>query len=282
MFLRILDSLPVFCILREKNRVHTIKGKKSLWLVKPLAQKKREIMVDDDPSNYHRQIERYAQQIRQTNNVDEIIHLLDEALLETRALHSHNEVQAAREQVNRAEQKLEALKNELEQLRGLVHADPLTGALNRSGLDEAFAREAARADRHGSPFCIAMLDLDDFKQVNDVHGHQAGDNVLLHLVARAKETLRPSDIITRFGGEEFVVLLPDTGIEAGIAVIRRLQHSLATNPCLHAGQPLPVTLSAGIAARARHEQQSTVIGRADEAMYRAKQAGKNRVFAAPD
>ena len=262
--------------------MHAIKGKKILRLVKLLAQEKREIMVDDDPSNYHRQIERYAQEIRQTNNVDEIIHLLDEALLETRALHSHNEVQTAREQVNRAEQKLESLKNELEQLRGLVHADPLTGALNRSGLYEAFARETARADRHDSPFCVAMLDLDDFKQVNDIHGHQTGDTVLLHFVTRAREMLRPSDIIARFGGEEFVVLLPDTGIEAGVAVISRLQHNLTIRPCLHANQPLLITFSAGIAARARHEQQSTVIGRADEAMYRAKQAGKNRVFTAPD
>jgi diguanylate cyclase (GGDEF)-like protein len=262
--------------------VHAIKKKTPLRLIKPLSQKKREAMVDDDPHDYHRQIERYAQQIRQTNNVDEIINLLDEALLETRALHSHNEVQTAREQVNRAEQKLEALRNELEQLRGLVHADPLTGALNRSGLGEAYAREAARADRHGSPLCVAMLDLDDFKQVNDIHGHQAGDDVLLHLVTRARETLRPSDIIARFGGEEFVVLLPDTGIEAGVAIIGRLQHNLATHPCLHANQSLPITFSAGIAARAPHEQQGTVINRADEAMYRAKQAGKNRVFTAPD
>lgn len=262
--------------------MHAIRKKKLLRLVKPLAQKKRETMVDDDPNDYHRQIERYAQQIRQTSNVDEIIRLLDEALLETRALHSHNEVQTAREQVNRAEQKLEALKTELEQLRGLVHADPLTGALNRSGLDEAFAREAARADRHGSPLCVAMLDLDDFKQVNDIHGHQTGDNVLLHLVTRARETLRPSDIIARFGGEEFVVLLPDTGIEAGVAIISRLQHNLAISPCLHANQPLSITFSAGIASRARHEQQNAVISRADEAMYRAKQAGKNRVFTAPD
>jgi diguanylate cyclase len=262
--------------------VHAIREKTPLRLVKPLPQKKRAAMVDDDPNDYHRQIERYAQQIRQTSNVDEIINLLDEALLETRALHSHNEVQTAREQVNRAEQKLEALKNELEQLRGLVHADPLTGALNRSGLDEAYAREAARADRHGSPLCVAMLDLDDFKQVNDIHGHQAGDDVLLHLVTRARETLRPSDIIARFGGEEFVVLLPDTGIEAGVAIIGRLQHNLATSPCLHANQPLPITFSAGIALRARHEQQNAVISRADAAMYRAKQAGKNRVFTAPD
>ncbi len=262
--------------------MHAIQEKKLLRLVKPLPQKKREAMVDDDPNDYHRQIKRYAQQIRQTNNVDEIINLLDEALLETRALHSHNEVQTAREQVSRAEQKLEALKTELEQLRGLVHADPLTGALNRSGLDEAYAREAARADRHGSPLCVAMLDLDDFKQVNDIHGHQTGDNVLLYLVTRARETLRPSDIIARFGGEEFVVLLPDTGIEAGVAIISRLQHNLATHPCLHANQSLPITFSAGIAARARHEQQNAVISRADEAMYRAKQAGKNRVFTAPD
>ena len=261
--------------------MHVIREKKSLRLVKPLAQGEKETMADDS-SKYHQSIERYAQQIRQTDNVDEIIHLLDEALLETRALHSHDEVQSAQAQVNRAEQKIESLKKELEQLKGLVHTDSLTGALNRSGLDEAFAREAARADRRNAPFCVTLLDLDNFKLLNDIYGHQAGDNVLLHLVTTARETLRPNDVIARFGGEEFVVLLPDTGIEAGVAVISRLQQNLATKPLLHADQPLPVTFSAGMAARTRHEQQSTLIGRADQAMYRAKQAGKNRIFTAAE
>ncbi len=230
---------------------------------------------------YYERIERYARQIRQTTGINEIINILEAALFETKALSSSAEVRAAREQVQRAERQIGLLKIELEQLRELAHADPLTGAVNRGGLNEAFSREAARADRRSSPFCVALLDLDDFKQLNDTSGHQAGDNALLHLVKICKQTLRPNDIIARFGGEEFVILLPDTAIEAATLAISRLQRNLTASCLLHAGQPLPITFSAGVTARAPYEQQSTVIGRADEALYEAKHAGKNRVVVAP-
>ncbi len=264
-----------------------INGKESLRLVKPPAAAKKEAAAAGGAalpagvSDYCKRIERYARQIRRTDNVNEIIGILDAALLETRALHASDEVRAAWEQVQRAEQKIELLKNELEQLRELVHADPLTGAFNRGGLDEAFAREAARADRRDSPLCVALLDLDDFKRLNDTRGHQAGDNALLHLVNVARETLRPNDIIARFGGEEFVILMPDTGMDSAMSVICRLQHNLATSCLLHTGRPLPITFSAGVTPRAPCEHQSTVISRADEALYEAKHAGKNRAVAAP-
>jgi diguanylate cyclase len=264
-----------------------IKEKRTLRLVKPLAAVKKEAVavIHRRPaagvSDYYKRIERYAQQIRQTTGINEIIDILDVALFETRALNSSAEVRAAQEHVQRAERKIELLKNELEHLRELALADPLTGAVNRGGLDEAFSREAARADRRSSPFCVALLDLDDFKQLNDTRGHQAGDNALQHLVKIARQTLRPNDIIARFGGEEFVILLPDTGIEAAVSAIYRLQHNLATRCFLHASRPLPITFSAGVTSRAAYEHQSRVIGRADDALYEAKHAGKNRVVAAP-
>ncbi len=264
-----------------------IKEKRPLQLVKRAvsAPKDSAAASHDKPAaengGYYERIEHYAQQIRQTHNVAEIINILNVALLETRALHSRDDVRTAREQVQRAEQKIESLKSELEQLKELVHADPLTGVFNRGGLDDAFAREAARADRQQSQLCLALLDLDNFKRLNDTCGHQAGDNALLHLVNIARETLRPNDIISRFGGEEFVILLPDTGMDSAMSVIYRLQRGLAASCLLHAGQPLPITFSAGVTPRSPYERQSTVISRADEALYEAKHAGKNRVLAAP-
>ncbi len=264
-----------------------IKAKRPLQLVKRTVSAPKDSAavvpgkLATGNGGYYERIERYAQQIRQTDNVTEIINILDTALLETRALHTRDEVRAARDQVQRAEQKIELLKDELEQLKELVHADPLTGALNRSGLDEAYAREAARADRRNVPLCLALLDLDDFKQFNDTCGHVAGDNALRHVVNVAKETLRPSDIIARFGGEEFVVLMPDTGMDSAMLVIYRLQRGLAASGLLHAGRPLPITFSAGVTPRTPYERQNTVISRADEALYEAKHAGKNRVLAAP-
>jgi diguanylate cyclase len=259
------------------------KERKSLRLIRSIDNVKEPTMIDRGKSSigsdeYYRHVEHYAQQIRHTNDVDEIINILDLVLSETRGLQLNDEVDTAQEQVQHAEQKIELLKNEMEQLRELVHTDQMTGAFNRRGLEEIFVREAARADRKDSSLCVVLLDLDDFKKINDTCGHQFGDTVLIHLVAVAKETLRPSDIIARFGGEEFVILLPDITMEAAVSVISRLQKTLAKQCLLQPDdQPLSVTFSAGVAIRRFGEHQNTVIKRVDEALYRAKHAGKDRV-----
>jgi diguanylate cyclase len=263
---------------------------RAVKLVKPSPVRKKSPVVaaalrdeglPESMRNYYRKIEHYAGQIRKTDDVGEIIEILDHALLETRALQVNEQVRAAWEKVKRAEEKIEELRREMEQLRELVHTDPLTGALNRSGFDQAFGREAARADRNGSAFCLCLLDLDDFKKINDTCGHQAGDHVLQHLVSVARQALRPHDVIARVGGEEFAILLPDTTIEAAASAIHRLQRNLSANRFRHAGRELPVTFSAGVTPRAPHETQYAVISRADEALYEAKHSGKNRVVQAP-
>lgn len=231
-------------------------------------------------NDYYKRIEHYAQQIRSTDDLGEIINILDVALLETRSLHSNKEVKKARGQVQRTEQDIEALKNELEVLKELVHTDQPTGALNRAGLEASLLREAARADRNNDSLCLVLLDLDDFKLFNDTYGHQTGDRALFHLVNITKKSLRPSDIIARFGGEEFVILLPNTTIELATLVTKRLQDNLVENSLLHAGQSIPITFSAGVAARIRYEHQNSVIGRADRALYLAKNGGKNKIVTA--
>ncbi len=231
--------------------------------------------------NYYRKVESYATKIRSMSDVGEIIKVLDVVLSETRGLQFSDEVNAAQEQVKHAEGKIESLKDELEQLRELVQTDQMTGALNRRGMNEVFAREAARSDRHAHPLSLAILDLDDFKAINDTYGHAFGDRALIHLVSTAKETLRPSDAIVRFGGEEFVILLPDADTEEAMLVIRRLQNNLVKH-CLVTDdeQLLPFTFSAGVASRSFSENQNALISRADNALYQAKRAGKNRIIPA--
>ena len=230
---------------------------------------------------YYKQVEHYAQKIRNTKDVDEIIDILDKVLVETKGLRLADEVNAAQTQVQIAEQKIELLKDELAQLRELVHTDQMTGAFNRRGLNEIFMREAARADRGGTSLCVVLLDLDNFKRINDTYGHPFGDSVLVHLVAVAKETLRPSDIIARYGGEEFIILLPDTSMEKAIIVMNRLQKGLVKKSFVRPdNQPFKFTFSAGLAVRKFDELQNSVIKRTDEALYRAKHAGKNQVVAA--
>jgi len=232
------------------------------------------------PTDYYNRIENYAQKIRATQDVRDIIGILDEALNETRALHTANEMAIARQQVVLAEQRIEHLKSELELVNKLVREDQLTGALNRRGLDDALEREIARAERAAAPLCVALLDIDNFKRINDSFGHQVGDIVLVHLVAIIKETIRTNDQIGRYGGEEFLLLLPDSRLEEAVAVMARLQREFARKPIVWGNQKLLVTFSAGVAARDPGENHGALVSRADKALYEAKHAGKDRVIIA--
>lgn len=231
-------------------------------------------------ADYFQRIELYAEKIRNTKNIHNIIDTLEEALRETRALHSANEMAVARQQVAHAEQRIERLKGELELVTRLVREDQLTLALNRRGLDHALRLEVARATRADTPLCIAMLDLDNFKSLNDAHGHQAGDKVLVHLVDIIRDTIRTNDLIGRYGGEEFLVLLPGSPLEAACEVMRRLQSRLAQKAVVWENQELRVTFSVGVAALRPAETEPALIGRADKALYEAKHSGKNCVVIA--
>jgi diguanylate cyclase len=241
--------------------------------------------LTESTGDYHQKIEGYSQKIGKTNNITELSHILDDIMQDTRviqasALRSHEELVRTRKQVQESEDKIKQLEQELEQVSELVHEDQLTGALNRRGLDEAFEREATRADRNESPLCVALLDIDNFKRLNDTLGHQAGDQALVHLTNVIRETLRPSDSVARYGGEEFVIILPDTDIENGETTISRLQRELTKKFFLHENDRILITFSAGVALRAPQEDQEDAIARADKAMYQAKKAGKNQVVVA--
>jgi diguanylate cyclase len=241
--------------------------------------------ITESTGDYHQKIEGYSLQISKSNNIAELSHLLDDIMQDTRliqasAQRSHEELLGSRKQVQEAESKIKKLEQELAQVSELVHEDQLTGALNRRGLDEAFQREATRTNRSKSPLCVALLDIDDFKRMNDSLGHQAGDQALIHLSGVIKEALRPSDSVTRYGGEEFVILLPDVELKEAVETIERLQRELTKKYFLHENERVLVTFSAGVALRTLEESQEDVLRRADKAMYQAKNTGKNRVVAA--
>jgi diguanylate cyclase len=241
--------------------------------------------ITESTGDYHQKIEGYSKKIGKSNNLTELSHLLEDIMQDTRviqssALRSHEELVGTRKQVQEAEAKIRKLEQELAQVSELVHQDQLTGALNRHGLDEAFEREATRADRSHTPVCVALLDIDNFKRLNDTMGHQAGDQALVHLSQVIKEALRPSDAVARYGGEEFIIVLPGIGLEEATATVERLQRELTKKFFLHENDRVLITFSAGVALRAPQEPQDDVIGRADRAMYQAKKTGKNRVVVA--
>lgn len=241
--------------------------------------------ITESTGEYHQKIEGYSQKIKKTNNLTDLGHLLEDIMQDTRviqasALRSHEELLATRKQVHASESRIKELEHELSQVSELVREDQLTGALNRRGMDAAFENEATRADRSHAPLCVALLDIDNFKYLNDTLGHHAGDKALIHLSNVIREMLRPSDSVARYGGEEFVILLPDSNLDEAAATIERLQRELTKKFFLHENERVLITFSAGVALRAPQEPQEEVIGRADKAMYRAKKTGKNRVVVA--
>jgi diguanylate cyclase len=236
-------------------------------------------------SDYHEKIDKYAQKISQASDIAELNKILDDVmrdtkLTQTEALKSRDEMIAARQEVQDAESRIHELESKLQQMSELVREDQLTGSLNRRGLDDVFERELARAERRKAPLCLAMLDLDDFKRLNDTHGHNAGDEALIHLVRVIKETLRTMDVVARFGGEEFLIVLPDTPLDAAMDTVTRVQRELTKQIFMYNDTRLLITFSAGVALREEHEDQTSMIKRADAALYVAKRAGKNRVVAA--
>ncbi|MBS0372391.1 MAG: diguanylate cyclase [Proteobacteria bacterium] len=239
----------------------------------------------ESTGEYHNKIEQCAKRIEGAADISELTDVIAEVMRETRTvqestLRSRNEIEELHSRVNDANAEITRLQLELEQTSELIRHDPLTGVLNRKGLDEALAREAALARRRGTALCIGLLDVDNFKQINDVHGHQTGDEALQHLVDVVRENMRPQDSVARYGGEEFVILLPDTALDSAVATLTRLQRALTKRFFLARQQKLLITFSAGVAELYEHESPEDAIDRADKAMYIAKRSGKNRVIAA--
>ncbi|MFA5172196.1 MAG: GGDEF domain-containing protein [Sulfuriferula sp.] len=235
--------------------------------------------------DYHGKIDVYTQKIAQAQHISELNTILDDVMRDTRfiqaeALKSRDEMLVAHKEAQEAEARIHQLESQLAELSALASHDQLTNSLNRRGLDDVFAREQARADRHGTALSIAMLDIDDFKKLNDTHGHDAGDEALIHVVRIVKDTLRSMDVVGRFGGEEFIIVLPDTPTTEAVDVVGRLQKELTKRIFMFNNQKLFLTFSAGVATRTPNEAMTETIRRADEAMYKAKKAGKNRVIAA--
>lgn len=165
-------------------------------------------------------------------------------------------------------------------LNNQANHDPLTGALNRRSCDLLYDKAIAHARRHQLPLSVLMMDLDEFKKVNDYLGHSLGDKVLCRFVAVAQKILREDDTFCRFGGEEFVALLPNTSAEAALVAANRLRNAFEINSALietkKNHQPFALTVSIGIAELQPDEVFESLLRRADSALYRAKDNGRNR------
>jgi diguanylate cyclase (GGDEF)-like protein len=169
------------------------------------------------------------------------------------------------------------------QLRQLAHADVKTGLMNATEFENVLDAEAARADRGGQPFSLLMVDLDRLREVNNAHGHLAGDVVIRGVAEVFRQELRGYDVPARFGGDEFCILLPETPLSEAEAIAERIRRAVADRPFMAVGTPEPLraTVSIGVASSADGAtSRQELVHRADLAAYRAKAAGGNRAFTA--
>lgn len=243
--------------------------------------------MGETSEQYSGKIEQYAQQLSQTDDLLKINELVDSLMKDTYTMQmdvirSRDEILAQHQVATDSQLRIQQLQNELTQLSEVVRIDQLTGVLNRRGLEEAMQTEIARYRRNGESLSVALLDIDNFKVINDQHGHAVGDTALKHLASVVKRTVRPTDIVTRMGGEEFVVLLPNTTLDEAVITMARLQRSLTKEYFLGNNEKLLITFSAGVAIFQSEDSVETVLARADQAMYLAKRSGKNRVMTERD
>ena len=181
------------------------------------------------------------------------------------------------ERVAHMEQEAQGYREHLEEQRQKALVDPLTGLPNRAAWSERLGHEVTQWQQHGNTLLLAMLDLDHFKRINDNYGHLAGDKVLKIIASVLRKRLRGTDFIARFGGEEFVLLMPSTVPAAGLKMLESLRASIEACPFHFKGEPVTITVSIGMTAFRPGEHSDQVLKRADQALYRAKNAGRNRV-----
>lgn len=234
-------------------------------------------------SNFQYKIEDSAQRLEKVKSLEELAPLLTEVIHTTRSMaeeaaQERDQLQMLQRKAESTEAEIAKLHQELISVSDQARHDPLTDALNRKGLDEALMREIANMQRQGTPLSVGLLDIDNFKKLNDKLGHETGDAALVHLVNVLLTCLRPMDCLARYGGEEFVVLMPDTTLDGGIKAMARFQRELTKHFFLAGGERILITFSAGVAQFGEEESGADAINRADRAMYLAKRAGKNRVI----
>ncbi|MBK1614503.1 GGDEF domain-containing protein [Rubrivivax gelatinosus] len=240
--------------------------------------------LGEHTGRFHESVGRHAEAVASAESLESLAGVVREIVDESRAVQelvgaAQRRMQDEHAKASELETRVRELETELRRLSEEVSTDALTQVANRRGLAQAFEAERARVDRAGPeapPLAIALIDIDNFKKLNDTLGHAAGDLALKSLAAAVRERLRPVDHLARFGGEEFVVLLPATPLAEAQQALTRLQRGLTEALFLHEQREVFVTFSAGVTAWRTGEALETALERADEALYEAKRSGKNR------
>ncbi len=239
--------------------------------------------TEGDLAGHGKNLGELAKKINTVHDFEGIREIVDQMLEETRGLISSGSRLQSRMTVS--SQDLKQLSLELEKSQKEAQTDALTGLVNRRGLERVFELERIRARQNQEPFSIILLDIDHFKKVNDTYGHLVGDSLLKGISKILAHHLRKNDVAARFGGEEFLVVLPETGINGACTVAKKIQDALSRKEwkVRESGKRIgAVTVSMGIAKYALNEPQDNLFKRADDALYEAKRTGRNQIVTQAD
>jgi diguanylate cyclase len=245
-------------------------------MLKEITRHVSESVEDLAGSGEH--LEQLSDQIAKVQNYDDIRNIVDQMIDETRKL-----VKSGKRLQNRmkiSSEDLKQLNQELEKSQKEAQTDTLTGLINRRGLNKQFEIERIRTKQNDTVFSIILLDIDHFKLVNDQYGHLVGDSLLRGIAKLLNAHLRQKDIAARFGGEEFLILLPETDIKGAVAVGQKIQKTLAAKEwkIKESGQTMgKISVSMGIALYQANESEKDLISRADNALYMAKNNGRDLI-----
>lgn len=235
--------------------------------------------LDQVTGNHSESLDNHLLKLKETEEIDDLNELKNEitgelSLVIANNNEIHNNIVDAQETVKR-------LQSKMEEVADMATIDALTGLYNRRALFSRLTEEYSRARRYGQSFSILLIDIDDFKKVNDEHGHQVGDGILRGLGAFLRQNLRDSDFPSRYGGEEFICLLPSTDLTQASQAGEKIRQQLASSKLSSkkTGVSLQITVSIGAAALNASEDEDidTLIKRADDALYQAKRSGKNQL-----
>ncbi|GAA0756573.1 diguanylate cyclase [Ideonella azotifigens] len=237
--------------------------------------------LDQHTGRFSDSMQRYADTIDQADSLESLAGVVHEMVSESRSVHAlvhatRERLQDGHSRASELEAQVRTLEGELRRMSDEASTDALTQVANRRGLAQLFSVEQARLQREDKPLSVGLLDIDNFKRLNDQLGHAAGDQALVALAQRVRDSLRPGDVVARFGGEEFVVLLPATPVDEAQQVLTRLQRLLSASLFMHEGKEVFVTFSAGVTIYRGADTLEETLERADEALYEAKRTGKNR------
>ncbi len=235
--------------------------------------------LDQITGNHSENLDNHLLKLKETEEIDDLNKLKNEITGElSLVIANNNEIHS---NILDAQETVKRLQSKMEEVADMATIDALTGLYNRRALFSRLTEEYSRARRYGQGFSILLIDIDDFKKVNDEHGHQVGDGILRGLGAFLRQNLRDSDFPSRYGGEEFICLLPSTDLiqasQAGEKIRKQLSSSKLSSKKM--GMSLQITVSIGAATLNANEGEDidSLIKRADDALYQAKRNGKNQL-----